>query len=182
MKPTAVLNVRPYLPGRANTALRRISGLPGSCTSNCWRLCARYVWSFSSPISASHAAVQTQCKRGIEMKFDARSRFTANSKIDSGKRDAVRPKSGVQVAHSWPVQKGPTLSLRAGRKPGACPAVSQGAQFAPCDSGQSGRGVGQSPTAVACFSDLDQESLDRLVAFFQLLDEWERKLHAEKVM
>jgi hypothetical protein len=49
---------------------------------------------------------------------------------------------------------------------------------------KTGRGVGQSPTAVAvaCPSELDSESLDRLVAFFRLLDEWERKLHAEKVM
>lgn len=116
------------------------------------------------------------------MKYDADLTFTKNSDIDSGKRDAVRPKSGVQVAHSWPVQKGPTLSLRAGRKPDACPAVSQGAQFAPCDSGQSGRGVGQSPTAVACSSEVDQDSLDRLITFFQVLNEWERKLHAEKVM
>jgi hypothetical protein len=29
---------------------------------------------------------------------------------------------------------------------------------------------------------MDQESLDRVIAVFQLLDEWERKLHAEKVM
>jgi hypothetical protein len=116
------------------------------------------------------------------MKYDADLTFTESADIDSGKRDAVHPKSGVQVAHSWPVQKEPTLSLRAGRKPDACPAVSQGAQFAPCASGQSGRGVGQSPAPVACSSEMNQESLDRLIAFFQLLNEWERKLHAEKVM
>ena len=116
------------------------------------------------------------------MKNDANRAKATRIESDLGKRDAVRPKSGVQVAHSCPVLKGPTLSPRAGRKPDACPAVSQGAQFAPCASAQSGRGVGQSPAAVACSSEMDQESLDRLIVFFQLLNEWERKLHAEKVM
>src|ERR1017187_2279318 len=118
------------------------------------------------------------------MKFDANSTFTETSQIDSGKRDAVLPKSGVQVAHSWPVLKGPTLSPRAGRKPDACPAVSQGAHFAPCASAKSGRGVGGTPTAVAvaCSEELDAGEIDRLIAFFQLLDQWERKSHAEKVM
>jgi hypothetical protein len=116
------------------------------------------------------------------MQFDADLTFTENAPSDSGKRDAVRPKSGVQVAHSCPVLKGPTLSPRAGRKPDACPTVSQVVQFAPYASAQSGRGVGQSPAAVACSSEMDQESLDRVIAVFQLLDEWERKLHAEKVM
>jgi hypothetical protein len=118
------------------------------------------------------------------MKFDANPTFTKNSKIDSGKRDAVLPKSGVQVAHSCPVLKGPTLSPRTGRRPDACPAVSQGAHLAPCASAKSGRGVGQSPTAVAvaCSEDLDGDDRNRLIAFFQLLDQWERKSHAEKVM
>jgi hypothetical protein len=116
------------------------------------------------------------------MKNDASRAKTTRIGCHLGKRDAVRPKSGVQVAYSCPVLKGPTLSPKAGRKPDACPAVSQGAQFAPCASGQSGRGVGQSPAPVACSSEMNQESLDRLIAFFQLLNEWERKLHAEKVM
>jgi hypothetical protein len=47
---------------------------------------------------------------------------------------------------------------------------------------KNGRGVGQSPTAVACSEELDGEGLDRLIAFFQLLDQWERKSHAEKIM
>jgi len=118
------------------------------------------------------------------MKFDANTTLTENSKIDSGKRDAVLPKSGVQVTHSCPVLKGPTRSPRAGRKPDACPVVSQGAHFAPCASAKSGRGVGQSPTAVAvaCSEELSAGDLDRLIAFFQLLDQWERKSHADKVM
>ena len=101
-----------------------------------------------------------------------------------GKRDAALPKSGVQVAHSCPVLKGPTLSPRAGRKPDACPAVSQGAHLAPCASAQSGRGAGRSPAAVAvaCSEELDAGDLDRLIEFFQLLDQWERKSHAEEVM
>ena len=116
------------------------------------------------------------------MKFDANPTFTKNSKIDSGKRDAVLTKSGVQVDHSCPVLKGPTLSPRAGRKPDACPAVSQGAYLSPVLQPKNGRGVGQSPTAVACSEELDGEGLDRLIAFFQLLDQWERKSHAEKIM
>lgn len=118
------------------------------------------------------------------MQYDGKKSFPDNSRFDSDKRDAVRPKSGVQVAHSCPVLKGPTLSERAGRKPGACPAVSQGGAVPPCASAKSGRGVGRSPAAVAvvCSSELDRESIDRLIAFFQLLDEWERKLNAEKIM
>jgi hypothetical protein len=44
--------------------------------------------------------------------------------------------------------------------------------------------VGQSPTAVAvaCSGDLNADDLNRLIAFFQLLDQWERKSHADKVM
>ena len=80
-----------------------------------------------------------------------------------GKRDAALPKSGVQVAHSCPVLKGPTLSPRAGRKPDACPVVSQGAHLPPAIKPKSGRGVGQSPTAVAvavaCSEELDEADL-----------------------
>jgi hypothetical protein len=49
---------------------------------------------------------------------------------------------------------------------------------------KNGRGVGQSPTAVAvgCSDELNGNDLDRLIAFFQLLDQWERKSHAEKIM
>ena len=49
---------------------------------------------------------------------------------------------------------------------------------------KTGRGAGQSPAAfvVDCSSELDAESLARLTTFFRLLDEWERNLHAEKVM
>jgi hypothetical protein len=117
------------------------------------------------------------------MKYDADLTFTENPDIDSGKRDAVPQKTGATVTHSVPGQMEPTFSPRAGRKPDACPAVSQGEKLRPMHLSKSGRGVGQSPTAVvACSSDIDQESLDRLIAFFQLLNEWERKLHAEKVM
>jgi hypothetical protein len=57
-------------------------------------------------------------------------------------------------------------------------------QFLAVDPLHSKTGRGQRPTAVAvaCLPELDSESLNRLVAFFGLLDEWERKLRAEKVM
>jgi hypothetical protein len=145
------------------------------------KLCAGLIsWAFSNSL----IAIQGQCKRDNEMKFDANTTFTQNSKIDSGKRDAVLPKSGVQVAHSCPVLKGPTISLRAGRKPDACPAVSPGAHVTPGASAKSGRGVGRSPTAVAvvCSDELSADDLDRLIAVFQLLDQWERNSHAEKGM
>ena len=118
------------------------------------------------------------------MKFDANPTFTNHSQIDSGKRGAALPKSGVQVDHSCPVLKGPTSSPTAGRKPVACPAVSRGAHLPPVLQPKNGRGVGQSPTAVAvaCSDDLNGDDLDRLIAFFQLLDQWERKSHAKKVM
>jgi hypothetical protein len=118
------------------------------------------------------------------MQHDGKKPVPDNSKFDSGKRDAVHPKSGVQVAHSCPVLKGPTFSERAGRKPDACPAVSQGGAVPPCVSAKSGRGVGRSPAAVAvaCSSQLQREAIDRIIALFRLLDEWERKLNAEKIM
>jgi hypothetical protein len=101
-----------------------------------------------------------------------------------GKRAAVFLKSGIQVDHTCPVLKGPTSSPRTGRKPVACPVVSQGAHLAPCPSAKSRRGAGRSPAAVAvaCSEELSADDLDRLIAFFQLLDQWERNSHAEKVM
>jgi hypothetical protein len=118
------------------------------------------------------------------MQFDAKRERRKQSKPKLGKRDAVPFKSGVQVDHSCPVLKRPTLSPRAGRKPDACPAVSQGAQLAPCASAQSGRGLGQSPIsaegAVPCR--LDSSDIQALLDYILLLDSWERKLYAEKTM
>jgi len=99
-----------------------------------------------------------------------------------GKRDAVLPKSGLQVDHSCPVLTGPTRSLRAGRKPDACPVVSQGAHLPPVIQPNGGRPSGQNPPTIADSPELDTECLDRLIVFFQLLDQWERKSHAAKVM
>lgn len=111
-----------------------------------------------------------------------------------GKRSAVRTESGESVSQSDPGLRRPTPPATAGRKPEACPALSSGVAADPSDSfnprvaGQSqrktGRGVGQSPAAsvVDWSSELDPESLARLIAFLHLLDEWERSLHAEKVM
>jgi len=115
------------------------------------------------------------------MKFDANPTITKHSKIDSGERDAVLPKSGVQVAHFWPVLKGPTLSPRAGRKPDACPAESQGAHLPPVIQPKSGRDPVQNPAIIVDSPELDRERPDRLITFFQLLDRWERKSHAETV-
>ena len=99
-----------------------------------------------------------------------------------GERDAVLPKSGVQVDHSCPVLKGPSLSARAGRKPDTCPVVSQGAHLPPAIQPKSGRTLGQNPASIADSAELSADDLDPLIAFFQLLDQWERKSHAEKVM
>ena len=104
------------------------------------------------------------------------------SKSTSSERDAVHLKSGEPVAHSGPGLKGPTLPPTADRTSEARLTALQGDG---CPGGiqpKSGRGVGRNPTAVACSDELDRESIDRLIAFFQLLDQWERNLHAEKVM
>jgi len=112
-----------------------------------------------------------------------RSTTLSNSQIETGKRDAVFPKSGSRLPTPAGAEETNTLK-KAGQKPDACPAVSQGGAVSPCASAQSGRGVGRSPAAVAvaCSSQLDREAIDRIIALFQLLGEWERKLHAEKVM
>jgi hypothetical protein len=111
-----------------------------------------------------------------------------------GERSAARLKSGESVRQSDPGLRRPTPPATSGRKPEACPALSSGGApdpgvpFNPRVAGPSqrktGRGAGQSPAAsvVDCSSELDAEPLARLLAFFKLLDEWERKLHAQKVM
>jgi len=115
------------------------------------------------------------------MKFDADKTFTKNSQIESGKRDAIRHKSVIQVAHSCTVLKGPTFSDRAGRKPDACPVVSQGGcSFPLCFSPKAE--PSSAAVAVVCSSELDRESVDAFIAVFRLLDEWERNLHGTKVM
>jgi hypothetical protein len=81
-------------------------------------------------------------------------------------RNAVGSKSGKAVDHSPLVQSQPTGPDTAGRT-----------LEAPFCSAKSGRGGGQSRTGAedAEFSELDQESTDRLIGFFRLLDQWERK-------
>jgi hypothetical protein len=118
------------------------------------------------------------------MRFGAHKKSLLFAPNPMGKRDADRPESGETVDHSVPGLKGPTLSVRTGIRPDACPVVSQGAHLPPVLQPKSERGVGQSPTALAfdCVSDLDRDSLDRLIAFFRLLDQWERKLHAKTLM
>jgi len=91
--------------------------------------------------------------------------------VSRRKRNAVGLKSGKAVDYSAPVQSQPTGPQTAGLKPEA-----------PFFSAKSGRGVGQSPTATdsADSFEWDQESIDRLIAFFRLLDEWERKRDEEE--
>lgn len=62
----------------------------------------------------------------------------------SGKRDAVSHKSGARLPTPAGAE-GANILMKAGRKPDACPAVSQGGAVPPCASAQSGRGVGRSP-------------------------------------
>jgi hypothetical protein len=106
-------------------------------------------------------------------------------KSTSGKRDAVLLKSGESVHPSDPGLKGPTLPATADRTSAACLVPQRGAETRLAVlQRKTGRGVGQSPAvvAVACSSDLNEDSIAQLIAVFQLLDLWERKLHAEKVM
>jgi hypothetical protein len=101
----------------------------------------------------------------------------------SDKRDAVHSKSGESVHPSDPGLKGPTLLATAGRKSAACLLAPRGAETRPVVlQPKTGRGVGQSPTDAVGYSGLDRQSLDRLIAFFRLLDEWKRKRDAETGM
>ena len=104
---------------------------------------------------------------------------------NSGKRDAVFLKSGLSVHPSDPGLKRPTLPTTADRTSAACLIPRQSAETCPAGlQHKTGRGVGQSPAAfaVVCSPGVDREDIDRLIAFFQLLDEWERKTNAEEIM
>jgi len=121
---------------------------------------------------------------GQTMEFDASVAHANNTKIDSGKRDAVRPEIRLTVHPSVPVLKGPTLSLTAGRKPAACPADSALTPLRGALQPKRGRGVGQSPTNASGGDParLGPEACQALVQFFQLLDAWEKKTHEAKTM
>ena len=83
--------------------------------------------------------------------------------MGGGERNAAGDvKSGDAVAHSAPVLTKPTSPQHPVERRRLFPAQPK-----------SGRGVGRSPTAVACSSELDTESLDKLIAFFQLLNDWQ---------
>lgn len=73
-----------------------------------------------------------------------RSTGSIDSKIESGKRDAVRPKSGVQVAQCCPVLKGPH-SHESWPKARRLPCCFTGGAVCPCASAQSGRVWGRAP-------------------------------------
>jgi hypothetical protein len=111
---------------------------------------------------------------------DAKLAETTQIEFDLGKRDAVRHKSGSRLTTPTGAEGTNTLK-KAGRKPDACPVVSQGGAVPPCASAQSGK-AGRSPAAVACSSELDRDSIDAFIAVFRLLDEWERNLYGSKVM
>jgi hypothetical protein len=118
------------------------------------------------------------------MKFDAIVALTDNTKIDSGKRDAVRPEIRPTVHPSVPVLKEPTLSRTAGRKPAACPADSAIAPLREALQPKRERGVGQSPADAGKGGParLSAEACQALVQFFQLLDTWEKRTHEAKTM
>lgn len=102
------------------------------------------------------------------MRYDAKRVEQRRSRRE---RTAVGLKSGNAVNH--PMRSQSTGPDTVGRKP----------EVTFC-SAKSGRDVGESPTATqnADVSGGDQASTDRLIAFFRLLDEWERKRNEKKVM
>lgn len=107
------------------------------------------------------------------------------SRSSSSKRDAVHLKSGEPVAHSGPGLKGPTLPPTVDRTSAACLIPPQGAERPGVDILQpkSGRGLGQSPmSAEGALPLLDTADLRKLIAFFELLDTWERRSHAPQIM
>jgi hypothetical protein len=116
-----------------------------------------------------------------------RNKVKANleSRIEMDERDAVRRNAGKTVANSVPGLMEPTFSVRAGRKPDAHPdAGPQGVILRPVHQHKSWRVAGQSPAMLGAPqpSRWDQESIERLLAFFRLLDEWERESYAKKTV
>jgi hypothetical protein len=119
------------------------------------------------------------------MKFNAKiTEPTYTTKIDSGKRDAVRPEIRPTVHPSVPVLKEPTLSLTAGRKPAACPADPVIAPLREALQPKGGGVAGQRPADAnrGDPSRLSAEACQALAQFFQLLDNWEKRTHETKTM
>lgn len=105
-----------------------------------------------------------------------------------GERDAVRNNTGQTVSHSVPgLAVGPSISPTTGRTPGARPPIFSAEGGAPCQP-KSVRGVGaRSPEEnrereALASTDLDDFAVSQFIQFFQLLDEWDRGLHANEIM
>lgn len=106
----------------------------------------------------------------------------------SSERDAALPKSGVTVAHSVPVLKGPTLPSTAARTSAARLEAVQGAASRPALQPKSGQGSGDrvprlkakqsSPVALA----LSEADIRALAEFILILDRWDREAHGTPTM
>jgi hypothetical protein len=104
----------------------------------------------------------------------------------TGKRNAVRIKTGQSVDHSDPVLRvEPTSSLTAGRNPEASPSLSQRKSGREREGGPlalSGGAADAMPADAVKPVALTSEELDRIRDFFLQLDRWDRESNDASVM